>query len=32
MNNFELPKTFEELEDAKKAGFLKVKELLIIFL
>lgn len=26
MNNFELPKTFEEFEDAKKAGFLKVKE------
>ena len=26
MNNFELPKSFEELEDAKKAGFLKVKE------
>lgn len=26
VNNFELPNTFEELEDAKKAGFLAVKE------
>lgn len=26
MDNFELPKTFDELEDAKKAGFLRAKE------
>ena len=26
MENFELPKSFDEFVDARKAGFLKVKE------